>query len=58
MIGIATVAHVRENERITILFNAFEGPPRLARLYGKGRELCQPSLCGLCDIELSCVAWF
>lgn len=34
--GIETVAHVRENGRITILFNAFEGPPRILRLYGKG----------------------
>lgn len=34
--GIETVAHVRENGRITILFNAFEGPPRICRLYGKG----------------------
>ncbi|GLB41255.1 putative pfam:Pyridox_oxidase [Lyophyllum shimeji] len=35
--GIETVAHVRENGRITVLFNAFEGPPRILRLYGKGR---------------------
>jgi len=34
--GVETVAHVRENGRITVLFNAFEGPPRIARLYGKG----------------------
>ncbi|KAF8066952.1 hypothetical protein FPV67DRAFT_1497197 [Lyophyllum atratum] len=34
--GIETVAHVRENGRITVLFNAFEGPPRICRLYGKG----------------------
>ncbi|RDB30049.1 Pyridoxamine 5'-phosphate oxidase family protein ustO [Hypsizygus marmoreus] len=34
--GIETVAHVRENGRITVLFNAFEGPPRILRLYGKG----------------------
>jgi len=30
-----TVAHVRENGRITILFNAFSGPPRIVRLYGR-----------------------
>jgi hypothetical protein len=34
--GIETVAHLRENGRITMLFCAFEGPPRLVRLYGKG----------------------
>ncbi len=30
-----TVAHVRENGRITFLFNAFSGPPRIVRLYGR-----------------------
>jgi len=34
--GIETVAHLLENGRITILFCAFEGPPRLVRLYGTG----------------------
>ncbi|KAF5382403.1 hypothetical protein D9757_009810 [Collybiopsis confluens] len=34
--GSETISHVRENGRITILFNAFEGPPRIARLHGKG----------------------
>jgi hypothetical protein len=35
--GIETVAHVQQNGRITLLFCAFEGPPRLVRLYGTGR---------------------
>ncbi|OCH88361.1 hypothetical protein OBBRIDRAFT_813699 [Obba rivulosa] len=35
--GSETIAHVRENGRITILFNAFEGPARICRLFGKGR---------------------
>jgi hypothetical protein len=34
--GIETVAHLRENGRITMLFCAFDGPPRLVRLYGMG----------------------
>lgn len=34
--GIETVAHLRENGRITILFCAFEGPPKILRLYGEG----------------------
>lgn len=34
--GIETVAHLRENGRIAILFCAFEGPPRLLRLHGRG----------------------
>ncbi|KAF5381692.1 hypothetical protein D9615_005595 [Tricholomella constricta] len=34
--GVETIAHIRENGRVTILFSAFEGPPRIVRLYGKG----------------------
>ena len=33
--GIETVAHARENGRITIMFCAFEGPALILRLYGK-----------------------
>ncbi|KAF8994254.1 hypothetical protein BDZ89DRAFT_1150154 [Hymenopellis radicata] len=34
--GVETISHVRENGRITVLFNAFEGPPNIVRLFGKG----------------------
>ncbi|KIY73312.1 hypothetical protein CYLTODRAFT_365789 [Cylindrobasidium torrendii FP15055 ss-10] len=34
--GNETVSHLRENGRITILFNFFDGPPGLIRLFGKG----------------------
>ncbi|KAJ7457221.1 hypothetical protein B0H11DRAFT_1873783 [Mycena galericulata] len=34
--GVETISHLRENGRITVLFNAFDGPPRIARLYGRG----------------------
>jgi len=34
--GVETISHIRENGRVTILLNAFEGPPRIARLYGRG----------------------
>jgi hypothetical protein len=37
--GIETVAHLRENHRITLMFCAFEGPPRIVRLYGHGTVL-------------------
>ncbi|KAK0217250.1 hypothetical protein IW262DRAFT_1508857 [Armillaria fumosa] len=30
--GVETISHLRENGRITILFNAFEGPPSIVRL--------------------------
>jgi hypothetical protein len=36
--GIETIAHLRENGRITLMFCAFEGPPRIVRLYGTGRH--------------------
>src|SRR3954463_8554191 len=34
--GIETVAHLRQNGRITLMFCAFEGRPLVVRLYGKG----------------------
>jgi len=37
--GAETVAHVKENGRITIMFCAFEGPPKILRLYGRGEVL-------------------
>jgi hypothetical protein len=33
--GIETVAHVRENARITLMFCAFDGPARIVRLSGR-----------------------
>jgi Pyridoxamine 5'-phosphate oxidase len=35
--GIETVAHIRENGRVTLMFCAFEGRPLIVRLYGRGR---------------------
>ncbi|MGH8976594.1 MAG: pyridoxamine 5'-phosphate oxidase family protein [Acidimicrobiia bacterium] len=42
--GVETIAHIRENGRITLMFCAFSGNPRIARLYGVGRvyELGSP----------------
>jgi hypothetical protein len=37
--GIETVAHLKENGRIVIVFCAFEGPPRIVRLHGSGRAV-------------------
>jgi Pyridoxamine 5'-phosphate oxidase len=34
--GAETIAHLRENGRIVIMFCAFEGPPRILRLHGLG----------------------
>lgn len=35
--GTETIAHVRENGRIVLMFCAFEGPPKIVRLHGRGR---------------------
>jgi len=37
--GNETSAHLQENGRITFLFCAFQGPPQILRLYGRGRTL-------------------
>ena len=39
--GNETISHLHEpgNARICVMFNAFEGPPRIMRLWGKGRVL-------------------
>jgi hypothetical protein len=35
--GTETIAHLRENGRIVIMFCAFDGPPKIVRLHGTGR---------------------
>ncbi len=35
--GSETIAHLRENGRITLMFPAFDGRPNIVRLYGRGR---------------------
>lgn len=35
--GAETAAHLRDNGRITVMFCAFDGPPRILRLHGQGR---------------------
>jgi hypothetical protein len=37
--GAETIAHLRENGRIAFLFCAFEGPPRIVRLHGRGEPI-------------------
>lgn len=37
--GIETVAHLRDNGRIVLMFCAFEGPPKILRLYGRGESV-------------------
>lgn len=40
--GIETVAHIKENGRIVVMFCAFDGPPNIVRLHGRG-EVVEPS---------------
>lgn len=35
--GAETIAHLRENGRMVLMWCAFEGPPRIVRLHGTGR---------------------
>ncbi|NMH96091.1 pyridoxamine 5'-phosphate oxidase family protein [Pseudonocardia acidicola] len=35
--GVETLAHLRENGRICVMFCAFDGPPTVVRLHGTGR---------------------
>ena len=35
--GAETIAHLRENGRVVLMFCAFTGPPRIVRLHGRGR---------------------
>jgi Pyridoxamine 5'-phosphate oxidase len=37
--GAETAAHLRENGRICLMLCAFEGPPRIVRLHGRGETV-------------------
>src|SRR3954462_10833088 len=39
--GIETVAHLRENGRIVVMFCSFSGPPKILRLHGIGTPVQQ-----------------
>ena len=39
--GAETIAHLKENGRIVIMFCAFQGPPKIIRFHGRG-EVLQP----------------
>jgi hypothetical protein len=34
--GVETIAHLRENGRITLMVCAFSGPPQIVRVFGRG----------------------
>jgi hypothetical protein len=37
--GVETIAHLRENGRIVLMFCAFAGPPNIVRLHGTGEPV-------------------
>src|SRR3954451_8468368 len=37
--GAETIAHLRDNGRIVVMICAFQGPPRILRLHGRGTVL-------------------
>lgn len=39
--GVETIAHLRENGRIVLMFSAFTGPPKIVRLHGRGRVVLE-----------------
>ncbi|MFB6889582.1 pyridoxamine 5'-phosphate oxidase family protein [Kitasatospora sp. NPDC056327] len=47
--GAETVAHVRENGRITLMWCAFDGPPKILRVHGQGEAVFRddPRFAGL-----------
>lgn len=48
--GNETSAHLRENGRITLMFCAFAGPPKILRLYGCG-ETVLPDSAGWAELR-------
>ncbi len=48
--GAETIAHVRENGRIAIMFCAFAGPPKILRLHGRG-EVLEPQDAGYTELR-------
>ena len=50
--GVETIAHLRENRRIVVMFCSFDGRPNIIRLHGRGRviephDVDFPTLLGL-----------
>ena len=41
--GVETIAHLKENGRVVIMFCAFDGAPRIVRLHGTGRAIVRDS---------------
>ena len=49
--GVETIAHLRENGRIVIMFCAFQGATKVLRLHGYGRVV-EPHQPGFSDLQV------
>ena len=47
--GVETIAHLRQNGRIVVMFCAFEGPPKIVRVHGRG-EVVRPADDGFAEL--------
>ena len=49
--GAETAAHLKADGRLTIMFCAFDGPPNILRLYGRGKAMRRgsPAYCELLE---------
>jgi hypothetical protein len=50
--GAETIAHLRENGRITVMLCAFEGAPKIVRLHGRG-EVVEPGGAAFAELRRS-----
>jgi len=48
--GVETIAHLRDNGRVTLMFCAFDGPPMILRLFGDG-EVLLPGTAGFAELR-------
>jgi hypothetical protein len=48
--GVETIAHLRENGRIVVMFCAFHGPTKVLRLHGQGRVV-EPHEAGFAELQ-------
>ena|ERR1700730_1420223 len=49
--GAETIAHLRENSRIVLMLCAFEGPPKIIRIHGRG-DVIEPGDQGYDDFRV------
>ena len=48
--GVETIAHLRENGRIVLMFCSFHGTPKVLRLHGQGRAI-EPHEPGFAELQ-------